>query len=67
MKIIYKIERIKIKKSLFKHSYVFILYKNVMGDNSIGSFKLFKGSYQECLNYAKNNKIPLNKTISKDV
>lgn len=55
----YNIERFKIKISLFKHKFIYRVYKNVTLDHSIGSYKLFEGTYNECRNYCKLNNINL--------
>lgn len=59
MKIIYNIERFKIRVGLFKHKYIFRVYKNTTGQHSIGCRKLFEGSYNECLQFVKDNNIKL--------
>jgi len=65
MKIKYDITPHKIKKHWFKTETVYRLFKNVIGDHSIGSKKLYEGSQDECYKYAKNNNIDLRQTIIK--
>lgn len=45
-----KIERIKVKSSLFKSNYIYRVYKNVF-NHGIGSLKLFEGTYKECIDF----------------
>lgn len=45
-----KIERFKVKSSLFKSSYIYRVYKNVF-NRGIGSLKLFEGTYKECIDF----------------
>lgn len=45
-----KIERIKVKSSLFKSVYIYRVYKNVF-NHGIGSLKLFEGTYKECVDF----------------
>lgn len=59
MNVYYKIERFKIKISLFKHKYIFRLYKSIEGEHSIGSYKLYEGTYSECIKYANENNLEL--------
>lgn len=51
IKINYNIEKIKIKTSLFKHKYIYRVYKNVILNHSIGNYKLFEGTLNDCKKY----------------
>lgn len=65
LKINYDIEKFKIKIGLFKHKYIYRVYKNVRGDHSIGSYIKFEGSYNKCKEYCINNNINLREVIIK--
>ena len=49
----YTIERFKIKTGIFKHEYIYRVYKNITSKNAIGSYKKYEGSYKECKKYLK--------------
>lgn len=64
-KINYDIEKFKIKTGLFKHKYIYRVYKNVRGEHSFGCKKLFEGSYLNCKEYCNINNINLREVIIK--
>lgn len=65
-KINYDIEKFKSEKiGLFKHKYIYRVYKNVLGDHSLSSRKLFEGSYNKCKEFCNNNNINLREVIIK--
>jgi hypothetical protein len=62
----YDIEKFKGERiGLFKHKYIYRVYKNVRGDHSISSRKLFEGSYNKCKEYCIINNINLREVIIK--
>ena len=52
MKVNYSLEKIKIKTGLFKHEYIYRVYKTVF-NHGIASRKIFEGSYTEARKFYK--------------